>query len=347
MLTEKQVEEIREHLDKAQNPLFFFDNDQDGLCSFLLLRRSFEKGKGVPVKNTPMGKEYFRRVNEFEPDYIFILDQPVVSKEFFEEVEKINLPVVWIDHHEYGEKIPGFVSYYNPLLNKEKTSEPVTALCYQVSREKSSWLGVVGCIADKFVPDFYDDFLKEYRELGIKSEKAFEILYNSDIGKIAQILGNGLKDKTTNVMAMIRFLIKVKSPHEVLEESKENQVFYKRSNDLKSKLDDLYDKAKSHLTDSNVLFFKYAGEMSMSADLANRLSYNHPKKISVVCRIKGDRSSISVRGKNIKEKFLKIIEEFDDAGGGGHDDAIGLQMNTKDLDPFHDKLKEVFDKQKP
>ena len=53
------------------------------------------------------------------------------------------------------------------------------------------------------------------------------------------------------------------------------------------------------------------------------------------------------RGKNIKEKFLKIIEEFDDAGGGGHDDAIGLQMNTKDLDPFHDKLKAVINKKKP
>lgn len=32
MLTEKQISEIREHLEKAQNPLFFFDND-DGLCS--------------------------------------------------------------------------------------------------------------------------------------------------------------------------------------------------------------------------------------------------------------------------------------------------------------------------
>ena len=30
MLTKKQVGEIKEHLDKAQNPLFFFDNDLDG-----------------------------------------------------------------------------------------------------------------------------------------------------------------------------------------------------------------------------------------------------------------------------------------------------------------------------
>ena len=47
MLTKKQIKEIKEHLDKAQNPIFFFDNDPDGLCSFLLLQRYCEKGKGA------------------------------------------------------------------------------------------------------------------------------------------------------------------------------------------------------------------------------------------------------------------------------------------------------------
>ena len=49
MLTNKQIEEIKEHLEKAQNPLFFYDNDADGLCSFLLLRRYLGRGKGVGV----------------------------------------------------------------------------------------------------------------------------------------------------------------------------------------------------------------------------------------------------------------------------------------------------------
>ena len=49
MLSEKQVKEIREHLEKAQNPLFFFDNDQDGLCSFLLLQRYIGRGKGIAI----------------------------------------------------------------------------------------------------------------------------------------------------------------------------------------------------------------------------------------------------------------------------------------------------------
>ena len=47
MLSEKQMQELKEHLDRAQNPLFFFDNDADGLCSFLLLARYIGRGKGV------------------------------------------------------------------------------------------------------------------------------------------------------------------------------------------------------------------------------------------------------------------------------------------------------------
>ena len=61
MLTEKQVKEIKEHLDKAQNPLFLFDNDQDGLCSFLILQKYIKRGKGYPIKVSPeLTKDYFR-----------------------------------------------------------------------------------------------------------------------------------------------------------------------------------------------------------------------------------------------------------------------------------------------
>src|SRR3989338_5997513 len=101
MLTKKQVQEIKEHLEKAQNPVFFFDNDADGLCSFLLLQRFIGRGKGVPVRSFPdMGKDYYRKVEELNADYVFILDKPMVSKDFFDEVEKHNIPTVWIDHHE-------------------------------------------------------------------------------------------------------------------------------------------------------------------------------------------------------------------------------------------------------
>ena len=71
MLTQKQIKEIKEHLEKAQNPVFFFDNDSDGLCSFLLLSRWMNRGKGVAVKSFPdLNEGYFRKVDELNADYI-------------------------------------------------------------------------------------------------------------------------------------------------------------------------------------------------------------------------------------------------------------------------------------
>jgi len=155
MLTKKQVSEIREHLEKAQRPIFFFDNDPDGLCSFLLLQRYLGRGKGVSIKSFPeLIQDDFRKVHELNADYIFILDKPLVSNGFFDQAEKFNIPVVWIDHHFIDKSgIPGFVNYYNPVFNKKRTEEPVTALCYQITGKKEDiWLAVVGCISDHFVP---------------------------------------------------------------------------------------------------------------------------------------------------------------------------------------------------
>ena len=39
MLTDAQIQEIRGFLEKAENPLFLFDDDPDGLTSYLLLKK--------------------------------------------------------------------------------------------------------------------------------------------------------------------------------------------------------------------------------------------------------------------------------------------------------------------
>src|SRR3989344_737470 len=300
MLTKKQVQEIKEHLAKAQNPLFFFDNDQDGLCSFLLLQRYIERGKGVSIKSFPdLSVEYFRKVHELKADYVFILDKPIVSNEFIAEAEKVNVPIVWIDHHitERG-LIPGFVNYYNPTQNKKKSDEPVTVLCYQVTGKKDDiWIAVIGCISDRYVPKFYKNFQKKYPNLTIASKEPLDIFYKSGIGKIAKILGYGLKDTTSNVVSMLKFLMKVKSPDEILVENSKNYLMHHRYAQLELKYRRLLEKAtslgknkrtsKSGHSEGKMLFFQYGGDLSISGELANELSYIFPEKIIVVVYVKG------------------------------------------------------------
>lgn len=342
MLNSKEVEEIREHLERAQNPVFFFDNDLDGLCSFVLLRRYIERGRGISIKSFPaLDETYFKRVEELNSDYIFILDKPIVSDGFFERAREKNIPVVWIDHHDVEEKIPEFVDYFNPFLREGK-SEPVTYLCYQISKKREdSWLGVVGCIADYFLPDFYSEFLEKYPDFGIDTQDPFEVLYETKIGEVANILSCGLKDTTSNVVRMIHLLNGVKSPSEILEENKKTFSLHKRSKYLNEKYEKILKKAKGVAERSgNLLFFKYGGDLSISGELSNHLVYLYPKKTIVVCYVNGIKANLSLRGKNIKEVFLKAIEGINGATGGGHTDAVGGMMKESDLDTFKKRLDE-------
>jgi len=345
MLTKKQVSEIREHLEKAQNPVFFFDNDQDGLCSFIILRKFCDKGKGVQVKSYPsMNKDYFRKVSELGADYIFILDKPVVENGFFEEAEKINIPVIWIDHHDVQVEIPKFVQYYNPLFNKKKSNEPVTHLCYQISQRKEDlWLDIIGCISDKFYSENYPDFKKLFPELSIDSKEPFDILYKSQIGKIIRILGFALKDTTTNVVNMMKFLLKAKNPYDILEETDKNKAIHKRFFQIEKKYTKLLDKAKAVENNSGkMIFFQYGGDLSISSEISNELMYLFPDKIIIIVRINGATASFSARGDGARKIILEAIEDIPDSRSGGHEKAVGGQIKTEDLEKFRKNVEELI-----
>lgn len=340
MLTEKQVEEIREHLEKAQNPLFFFDNDPDGLASFLLLRRYIGRGKGVAIKSFPdLNVNYARKLYELNPDYVFVLDKPEIAPGFLEEVRNLSLPLVWIDHHNV-EKPGEEIFYYNPYYN-DKTNEPVSYLCYKIAR-KDIWLSMVGCIGDGYFPDFTPEFKKEYPELWKESiETAFQALYTTEIGRITRILNFALKDRTTRVVNMLKFLSTVKSPYEVLDEDKAKLIL-QRFKQVNSKYSKLIEKAKK-FAKGKMLFFQYGGELSLSADVANELSFLFPEKLIVVAYIKGVKANISLRWKkDVREITLKAIEGLEGATGGGHEHATGAQVTVEDLPKFKENLMKLI-----
>ena len=344
MLTEKQISEIKEHLNNAQNPLFFFDNDPDGLCSFILLQKYLGRGKGFPVKSG-LDKNYLRKINELNPDYIFILDIPVVSEEFFEEIKKINLPVVWIDHHNTEkDKIPYFVNYYNPLLGKDFPSS-TTYLCYEVTKKKEDlWVAIAGSISDNFVPEVYEEFKKIYPDLSLDSSDAFEILYNSRIGVIAHLLNCGLKDKTTNVIKMIKFLMKIKSPYDVLEKTSKNREMHEKFEIINKKLKKFLEKAQEEANASDkMVFFEYGGDTSMSAEISNSLKYLFPGRIIFVAYVAEGFVNISGRGKNVKKILEKVLQQgnYENARGGGHENAVGARIMKKDLKSFREKITEI------
>ena len=343
MLTEKQIKEIREHLQKAQNPLFFFDNDNDGLISFLLLRRFIERGRGVAIKSFPeLSIDYYRKVVELKPDYIFILDKPVVSEEFLEKAKNDNIPIVWIDHHQVEKPENDYIIYYNPFFI-DCSNEPVSYMSYKITNKKDDiWLAVIGCVSDCYLPDFYPEFQRKYPELSLNNSKtAFDLLYNSEIGKIARILDFSLKDTTTNVVEMMRFMIKAYGPMDIFEENSKTKQILARYDEINSKYQLLMTKAREQ-ANNELIYFQYGGNLSLSGNLANQLIYEFPNKIIVVVFIKGDVANISLRGgKDIRKLTIESIKDIPGATGGGHKNATGAKMSVSDLPKFKENVEKL------
>ena len=91
-----------------------------------------------------------------------------------------------------------------------------------------------------------------------------------------------------------------------------------------------------------ILYFQYGGSLSLSANLANQLSYEFPDKIIVVAYLKGDVANISLRGRGVRDLTLKSIEDIEGATGGGHEDATGVKMSVSDLPKFKEKINELI-----
>lgn len=341
MLTEKQLEEIREHLENAKNPIFFFDNDADGLASFLILQRFIGRGRGVSLKGLPsLTKAYYRRVEEFNADYIFVLDRPGIDDDFIELNKKDkNLPIVCIDHHQLDGE-PKIENYYNTFVTSGK-SEPTAYLCYKTTgRKEDLWLAVIGCVGDYFIPEFIGEFEKQYPELINQPYKnPFDIVYNTELGKIIRVLNLALKDSTSNVVSLYKFLMKAQGPKDTLEENSKTKGFLERYELLNKIIQKNLEKAEKSIDKKNkLLFFTYSGEMSLSQDISNELSYKHPDMIIVVGFIKGGHVKFSLRGEKVRTKMVNAIEGLEGAMGGGHEVSCGAQMSAELVPKFKENL---------
>lgn len=338
MLDKKQITEIREFLESAQYPLFFFDNDADGLCSYAILQRSIGRGHGIPIKSYPeLSSQYFKKVNEYNPDIVFILDKAEVSEGFINNVTSRNIPIVWIDHHptKTSESLIRKTNYYNVGEN----CEPVTYAAQKIfNKQENLFLAVIGCISDVYMPDFADKFCKNYPELFNMSLSAFDSLHLTELGKIVRMINFGLMDNSTNVSKLISFVEEAKGPCDFLEENSMTKDFHKRYDTLNAELNKLVLKAEKVNNNSNILLFSYEGKTSMSAILSNQLFFNYPDKTIVVAYKKPDKINLSIRGHKALEITKIITDNIVGATGGGHKEATGAMIPTTKLD----KLKKII-----
>ena len=341
-LSKKQIEEIRIHLDECKNPLFLFDDDQDGLCSFLQLYRYKREGKGFIVKTVPkIDISFVQKAKNYNPDKIFILDMAIVEQEFLDEV---NVSVIWIDHHQPLQREK--VHYYNPRNAKPHENFPTSYLCHQIV-EQDHWIAAVGCVADWVIPEFLDDVKKEFPDLiNSKSKNPGDIIYNTQLGHLIRIISFVLKGKSEDVSKCIKIMTRIKSPYEILnKETPEGKFLYKRFEAMNKLYEPLLDDAINEAKNSGkiALFKYYDGKMSFTSDLGNELIYKFPDKIIIIAREKNGDMKCSLRSSKIDlrpliEKSLIGLSGY----GGGHEHACGLNVSKPDFDEFLRRFEEMI-----
>ncbi len=337
-LTNAQVKNIRDELATCKNPLFLFHDDPDGLCSFLLLYRYIREGHGIVVKSVPrIDEKFLRRVEEYSPDKVFVLDIAIVDQYFIDEVKR---PVIWIDHHEPLER-PN-AKYFNPRVKNPKDNFPATYLCHQITKN-DLWIATVGCIGDWFVPDFYKDFAKQYPKLVDKKKKTPpEILFETPLGKLSRILSFILKGKTGDVMKCVKIMTRISGPEEILEQTTPRGNFiYKKYERINEKYERLFKAAVKDVTKDKFLVFTYSeNEMSFTGDLSNELLHLYPDKVIIIGRKKDDEIRMSLRSskvviRDVLHKALEHVRGY----GGGHEHACGACVKDDDFKEFLEVLR--------
>ncbi len=349
MLTEKENKWINKKLSESGSPLFLFDDDPDGLCSFMLLRKFTGQGDWIIKRNTStVDNRFLEKTNRhIFCDNIFILDVPIVSQDYLDNIKQT---AIWIDHHQPLKR--NKVKYFNPRTHQSDIYYPVTKVCWDVVRNdipQYSWIAMIGCMGDFFVSDdLIEDFKKDYGDLLPKGKlDPGKLRYDSKLGPILRIFTFALKGYSSRVRRNINLLLKMKTPYDLLDsENNYTKLLKKHTAPIEEYYDRLFKRATKNVS-GKILMFNYQEEKhSLTSELSTHLSYLYPKKIIFVCREKDGEMRCSLRARNYN--LPKLIEKSlhgCEGTGGGHENASGLLVKKRDFDRFMKQFKEGMKQQ--
>ena len=339
--TTKETENFRSLVAQTKKPLFLFDDDADGTTSFTLLYHVIGEGRGLPVKNGPeVDEQYIRKVRDYNPDMVFILDKPRVSKEFLEE---ITVPIVWLDHHEPQNPEQNHVHYFNPRNNDDNDARPTSYWTYHlIGKPEDVWIAMVGVVADWHTPDFIDECKKRYPLLVPEDTTEFKNLYlHPPLNLLVNLMTFMQKGTVRESLQTIKVFTRIQDPNEILEQTTpQGKYLYKKQDRFIKRFKQLKEEANKTV-DEHALIFIYEATTSFTKELSNELLLENPGRAIIVGRRSEGRIKASLRGAHIDVHTMQqqAIEGLD-GYGGGHTHACGMSLNEEDWDEFVRRYKE-------
>jgi single-stranded DNA-specific DHH superfamily exonuclease len=303
----------------------------------------------VPVKAHPhITVEWLRRIEEFGPDRLFILDIALVDQEF---IDRAKVPITWLDHHTLQD--PHRCDYYNPRKrDNQNVCTPI--LCWQIigkDRPQDLWIASVGAIGDWQYPPFAEEFKVAHPELlPMEIVNVEDALFHRDskVAVLAKVFSFNLKGKTSDVMKSVKVFTRIEDPLEILRQtSSRGRLLWKRYEFVNQSYDQLKERALKAVSKDPLLVFTYqSDELSLTKDLANELLYLHRDKIVILGREKSGEMRCSLRSGPdmiLTEDLQKALVGVQGMGGG-HEHACGVAVKVEDFSRFLENLRRELGK---
>ncbi|MFT4313016.1 MAG: DHH family phosphoesterase [Candidatus Woesearchaeota archaeon] len=330
-----QIQHIQHLLQNSHNPLFFYDDDVDGLCAFLQLYKTYRKGIGIPCKSAPkIPASYVKKIEEHSPDLIVILDKPEVA----EEILSYSVPIIWIDHHEYQE---------NRVQYLHSSTKSTSELVYQIT-QNYPLEAICGSIADWRVPEHFHTFQKTHSKLCPKPyTTAPDILYKTQIGKICEILAYNLKSASKKLKKSLQILQRREILSDILTVADDDCEYIRKQYDnIKTVFDEEFQNFTEQCdTKQKICVFTHSiPQTSLTRELSNKLHYTFPDTLIIVRRFSQNSFKCSIRSPinhNVAAKLAEIFTKIP-GHGGGHSNACGACVFEDDWDFFYTELSEEF-----
>lgn len=339
--TQEQIKTFRKIVEQTKKPLFLFDDDADGTTSFALLYKKIGAGRGLPVKNGPeVNEQYIRKVQDYDPDMVFILDKPRVSDEF---IDAVNVPIVWLDHHEPQDHKQEHLHYYNPRILDDTDNKPTSYWTYDfIGRKEDVWIAMIGVVADWHMPNFVKECRELYPELVPDNTEEFKNFYlHPQLNFFVNLMTFMQKGTMRESLQAVKVFTRIEEPKEILEQTTpQGKYLYKKQDRFTKRFHKLKEEANKEVGEKTLIFV-YEAQTSFTKELSNEMLLEHEDKAIIIGRKSDGRIKASLRGAHIdvfstQQKALEGLDGY----GGGHKHACGMSLNEKDWETFVTRYKE-------
>jgi single-stranded DNA-specific DHH superfamily exonuclease len=295
----------------------FFHCDADGVCSATLISKYFlQKGKIFELACGEIDKKVFESFARKAVDTAIFLDLAVDQNPSWLKKFKANNMLV-IDHHPIHCDLNTLgIVHYNPRFEDPKIYRSASSICYEICKKLGiknvRWVARVGACGDREI-------------LGTKKEReAVEL-----IDAVKAIKGDKHLVKT------VKILLECKTIDDFLG----NRDLQK----LREKLEKEVGKwVRNFSCRENICFYEIESKYSINSLIANKLFDKYPDKTIIVYSCKNGVYKFSGRSK--KFDIGKVFEEAakNIGKGGGHPVAAGAVINSKYVNTFIQRLKNLF-----